>query len=47
MTASAFAEDRIAAKEAGMNEHLAKPLDTKLMMKTIAGCVSEYRKNRK
>ena len=46
MTASAFAEDRIAAKKAGMNEHLAKPLDTKLMLKTIAGCVSEYRKDR-
>ena len=46
MTASAFAEDRIAAKKARMNEHLAKPLDTKLMLKTIAGCVSEYRKDR-
>lgn len=45
MTASAFAEDRIAAKKAGMNEHLAKPFDTKLMLKTIAGCVNEY-KNR-
>ncbi len=45
MTASAFAEDRIAAKKAGMNEHLAKPLDTKLVMSTIARCVDEYRKN--
>lgn len=45
MTASAFAEDRIAAKKAGMTEHLAKPLDTKLMIETIAECVSEYRKN--
>lgn len=45
MTASAFAEDRIVAKKAGMTEHLAKPLDTKLMIETIAECVSEYRKN--
>ncbi len=44
MTASAFAEDRIAAKKAGMNEHLAKPLDTELVMRTIARCVEEYRK---
>ena len=35
MTASAFAEDRIAAKEAGMNAHLAKPLDSKLVVHTI------------
>ncbi len=27
MTANAFTEDRIATKNAGMNEHLAKPLD--------------------
>ncbi len=36
MTASAFAEDRIAARKAGMDEHLAKPLDTRLMLQTIA-----------
>ena len=27
MTANAFAEDVRAAKEAGMDEHIAKPLD--------------------
>ena len=43
MTASAFTEDKIAAKEAGMNEHLAKPLDTKLMLETISRCVAAYR----
>ena len=46
MTASAFAEDRIAAKKAGMNEHLAKPLNTKLVVQTVAQCVGEYRKIR-
>ena len=40
MTASAFAEDRIAAKEAGMDEHLSKPVDAKLMMRTISKCAS-------
>ncbi len=43
MTASAFAEDRIAAKNAGMNEHLAKPLDTKLAIRTVARYVGEYK----
>ena len=27
MTANAFTEDRIKAKEAGMDEHVAKPVD--------------------
>ena len=43
MTASAFAEDRIAAKEAGMTEHLAKPIDAKLMISTVARCVAGSR----
>ena len=32
MTANAFSEDREGSKNAGMNEHLSKPLDEKLMM---------------
>jgi signal transduction histidine kinase/CheY-like chemotaxis protein len=44
MTANAFVEDKIAAKEAGMNEHLSKPLDSKLVMKTIANLAQEYKK---
>ena len=35
MTANAFAEDRIRAKEAGMDEHIAKPVDTELLVKII------------
>ena len=35
MTANAFTEDRIRAKEAGMNEHVAKPVDVELLMKVI------------
>ncbi len=36
MTANAFAEDRQSAMEAGMNEHLAKPLDSELVINTLA-----------
>ena len=35
MTANAFTEDRIRAKEAGMDEHIAKPVDTELLVKII------------
>ena len=35
MTANAFTEDRLRAKEAGMNEHIAKPFDVKLLVKII------------
>ncbi len=36
MTANAFADDRRASREAGMNAHLAKPLDAKLLICTLA-----------
>lgn len=36
MTANVFNEDVIAAKEAGMNEHIAKPLDFDKLMHTLA-----------
>ena len=35
MTANAFTEDRIRAKEAGMDEHVAKPVDVDLLIKVI------------
>ena len=35
MTANAFTEDRLRAKEAGMDEHIAKPVDGKLLVKMI------------
>ena len=35
MTANAFTEDRIRAKEVGMDEHIAKPVDAKLLVKVI------------
>ena len=35
MSANAFTEDRLRAKEAGMDEHIAKPVDGKLLIKVI------------
>ena len=39
MTANAFAEDRIKAKEAGMDDHLSKPLDAPKLVRTLARLV--------
>ena len=39
MTANAFTEDRIKAKEAGMDEHVAKPVDVESLIKVIHGLV--------
>ena len=41
MTANAFSEDRRRAVEAGMNEHLAKPLESTVIIKTIAKYLKE------
>ncbi|MBP5201941.1 response regulator, partial [bacterium] len=40
MTANAFAEDVKAAKEAGMQAHIAKPVDVALMKKVLAEVLS-------
>ncbi len=39
MTANAFAEDERDALEAGMNIHLAKPVDVELLKKVIRQCI--------
>lgn len=36
MTANAFSDDRQKAYAAGMNEHLAKPLDSNAVLKVLA-----------
>ena len=40
MTANAFKEDEDQAREAGMNGHIAKPIDVEKMMETLAGILS-------
>lgn len=40
MTANAFAEDEKEALDAGMNVHLAKPIDVELLKKVINQYVS-------
>ena len=41
MTANAFSEDRQAAKDAGMQAHISKPLDVGQMMKAIQNVLDE------
>ena len=36
MTANAFAEDMKDAKDAGMNDHIAKPIDMEIIRKTLS-----------
>ena len=46
MTANAFIEDRMRAKEAGMDEHIAKPVDGKLLVKVINELVKHKQRRR-
>lgn len=39
MTANAFAEDRQAALDAGMNAHVAKPIDMAVLLPTLLRCL--------
>ena len=36
MTANAFEEDKVAAIDAGMNAHLSKPIDVKMLKSVLA-----------
>ena len=42
MTANAFVEDKIASREAGMNDHISKPLDIRQVVKTVASAVKGH-----
>ena len=44
MTANAFSEDIKAAEEAGMNGHIAKPIDVSVMMATLSDVLRKKRK---
>ena len=41
MTANAFSEDKIKAQEAGMNEHIAKPINMKLLLRIVSKLVNQ------
>ena len=41
MSANAFVEDRQAAKEAGMDVHIAKPIDAELLKKKLQSITGE------
>ena len=43
MTANAFKEDEDAAREAGMQAHIAKPLDIDKMLNTLTDVLSKAR----
>ena len=43
MTANAFSEDKQAALDAGMNDHVAKPIDMKVLMAVIAKVMNTER----
>jgi two-component system, sensor histidine kinase len=45
MTANAFVEDRIATKKAGMNAHIAKPMNASKMINVIAKQIKEAQKS--
>ena len=47
MTANAFKEDELEAAEAGMQAHIAKPLEVDKMMATIAAVIDEHGKGRR
>ena len=42
MTANAYAEDVQMVRDAGMNAHLAKPLDSKTVLRTIAAYCGKH-----
>ncbi len=41
MTANAFAEDRLKALQAGMNEHLSKPIDPDALYRLLVKYLTE------
>ncbi len=43
MTANAFIEDKRTAKNAGMDGHVAKPLDRNILIRTLAELIAQYR----
>ena len=47
ISANAFADDIVSSKLAGMDMHLAKPLDEKKLLETIKQCLSKHMNDKK
>ena len=47
MTANAFAEDVKAARDAGMNEHIAKPLEPEIINRVLGRFLGEKTESKK
>ena len=45
MTANAFSDDIRQAKEAGMNEHIAKPIDVSVIFSVLSDWMNDKREN--
>ena len=43
MTANAFTDDRIKSREAGMDAHISKPINSKQVIDTLYRLVAERR----
>ena len=43
MTANAFVEDKLRSLEAGMNEHITKPLECDVLLRALATCVQKVK----
>ena len=41
MTANAFAEDVLMSKQAGMNDHISKPVDSEILYSVLSRCLSQ------
>lgn len=42
MTANVFEDDILEEREAGMSDHVAKPIDPELLFNTLASAFSMY-----
>ena len=47
MTANAFTDDKMKAKEAGMNEHIAKPLNREVLVETVFKVITKKSRENK
>ena len=47
MTANAFTDDKMKAKEAGMNEHIAKPLNREVLVETVFKVITKKSRGNK